>query len=101
VRNQPGHFLPIILKTGIDRNGLIRLLHGNNHALITRKDHVSLELIFFDFCAFITGKLVLSILGIGSLTPLRPGPVSPLYKVPDFFASTGHRFINLLITGFS
>jgi hypothetical protein len=42
VRNQPGHFLPIILKTGIDRNGLIRSLHGDYRDLNVWVDHLSL-----------------------------------------------------------
>jgi hypothetical protein len=54
VRNQPGHFLPIILKTGIDRNGLIRLLHGDYRDLNVRVDLFSL---FFQILCFYNKKI--------------------------------------------
>jgi hypothetical protein len=37
VRNQPGHFLPTILKTGIDRSGLIRLPYGEYRAALNKE----------------------------------------------------------------
>ena len=56
MRNQPGHFLPTILKTGIDRSGLIRQLYSDNRAVIVRKGHLSFELIFFQFLCFYLQK---------------------------------------------
>jgi len=89
VRNQPGHFLPIILKTGIDRSGLIRLLHGDYRAVIVRKGHLSFKL-FFQFLCFYYEKTGIEHIGdmIPEIRKVRELG-SQLFEVPYFFASTG------------